>query len=118
MLSHLGKHLQVAGERRAKAREDPKRAACSRGRELVRRKSPPSIRHRVNDVMSSSKEAQDYSHNGGMSGIEQLWRYVSASLPNNALSAINFHPYTSKSGWKPKAHMYLIVCAWLLEPSF
>lgn len=58
----------------------------SRGRGLVRRKSPPPIRHRETDMTSSSKEAQDYSHSGGMSGIEQSWRYVSPFLPNNALS--------------------------------
>ena len=80
-----GKRLRAARERRSKAREDPKCAACSKGRELVRRQSLPPIRHRVTDVTSSSKEAQDYSHIGGMSGIEKSWRYVSPSLPNNAL---------------------------------
>ena len=66
----------TAAERQKKPREDPRHENTLRGRELMRRTSPPAKWMRVIEATSSlSEEAEDYRHERSMSEREQSLRF-------------------------------------------
>ena len=85
-----GSHIpSAAAERRKKPREDPRHGTTSRGRESMRRTSPPAKRRKVIEVTSStSEEAEEYKHGRSMSEREASLRY--GSIPPQIMNVVCF----------------------------
>ena len=70
----LRQQRRAAGERRSKAREDPRRVHFSNMRELSRNGSPLPKRSRTIEVSTSEEAGEESERNRGQSDREQSWR--------------------------------------------